>query len=453
MPKLPLDRLEQIYLRIFDSEFLRRIIRNSSYLVSATVISAGIGMVQGALQARVLGVAGVGLLAAVATFANVVNRFTSFRIDELVVKYVRLYQERQQPQMAAAVYKLAAILEAGGSLAAFVLIALLAPLGVRLFSDTPGVEGVFIVYGSLVLINLFYDSSDGMLQVFNRFDAKSVIDVSQSVLRLVLTIAVFLAGGGLYEIILAELGGRLLRSAAVMLLAFRIARAEWGAGWWRTPISVLQSDRRSLLTFAFSTNLSATVSLVAKDSEDLWVNAFLGNVAGGLYSLARTLIGFLQIPVSPLPSTTYPELSRAVAQNNWPAVRKVLGRGSGLAALYSLPVAVLLVFFGRDLILLYSGNPDFLPAYAPLIILVLGYTFANIFYWSRAALLAFNRPIYPTLVNLAGMVLKVAGVLLFASGGAVAFAALLSGYYIFTVSLSVLRIFQDLRAHPAAAAA
>lgn len=453
MFKLPLDRLEKLYLRIFDSEFLRRIIRNSSYLVSATVISAGIGMLQGALQFRALenvglGVAGIGLLGAVATFSNVINRFTSFRIDELVVKYMRLYQERGEPKMAAAVYKLAAILEAGGSVVAFALIALLAPLGVQLFSDIPGMEGIFIAYGSLVLINLFYDSSDGMLQVFNRFDAKSVIDVCQSVLRLVLTVVVYFTGGGLYEIILAELGGRLLRSLAVMLLAFRIAAKEWGRDWWRTPIATLQSDRRSLLAFAFSTNLSATVSLVAKDSEDLWVNAFLGNLAGGLYSLARTLIGFLQIPVSPLPYTTYPELSRAVAQNNWAAVRKVLGRGSALAALYSLPVALLLVFFGRELILLYSGNPESLPAYAPLIILVAGYSFANIFYWSRAALLAFNRPIYPTLVNLAGMVLKVIGVFLFSSGGAVAFAALLSGYYIFTVSLSVLRILSDLRAHP-----
>ncbi len=447
MLKLPLDRLEQLYLRAFDSEFLRRIVKNSSYLVSATVLAAGMGMVQNALQARVLNVSGLGLLAAIATFSNVINRFTSFRIDELVVKYVRLYQERKQYKMAAAVYKLAALLEAGGSIVAFVLIALLAPLGVRLFSDTSGVEWVFILYGSLVLINLIFDSSDGMLQVFDRFDAKSVIDIAQSVLRLGLTVWVFVTGGGLFEIVLAELAGRLLRSAAVMTLAFRTANKEWGRGWWRTPIAVLHSDQRSLLTFAFSTNLSATVSLVAKDSEDLWVNAFLGNTAGGFYSLARTMIGFLQIPVSPLPSTTYPELSRAVAQDNWAAVRKVLGRGSALAALYSLPVAILLVIFGQNVILLYTGNPDFLPAYLPLVVLIGGYTFANVFYWSRAALLAFNRPVYPAIVNLAGMLLKVAGILLFASAGAVAFAALLSGYYIFTVSLSVMRIVGDLRAH------
>jgi len=451
MFRLPLERLEQLYLRAFDSEFLQRIVKNSSYLVSATVLAAGMGMVQNAFQARTLGAAGIGLLAAVATFSNVINRFTSFRIDELVVKFVRLYEERKQHKLAAAVYKLAALLEMGGSVAAFLLIMALAPLGVTLFSDIPGVESIFILYGSLVLINIFFDSSDGILQVFNRFDVKSIIDICQGLVRLGLTIYVFFTGGGLQEMILAELAGRLLRSIAVMAFAFHTAGKQWGAGWWRTPLSVLRKDRRSLLTFAFSTNLSATVSLVSKDSEDLWVNAFLGNVTGGFYSLARTLIGLLQIPVSPLPSTTYPELSRAVAQDNWAAVRKVLGRGSVLAALYSIPVAVVLILFGREVIVLYA-NPEFLPAYKPLVILVLGYTFANIFYWNRAALLAFNRPVYPTLVNLGGMLLKVAGIFLFASYGAVAFAALLSGYYIFTVSLAVLRVVADLRAHQPLAA-
>ncbi|MCW5888527.1 MAG: oligosaccharide flippase family protein, partial [Anaerolineales bacterium] len=152
MFRQPFAALNKIYLRIFDSEFMRRILRNSSYLVSATVVTAGIGFVQNAIQFRVLGVAGIGLLAAIVAFANVINRFTAFRIDELVIKYVRLYVERKEPLKAAAVYKLAALLEAGGSLLAFVLIYVLAPLGVQFFSDVSGVEALFVLYGTLVLI-------------------------------------------------------------------------------------------------------------------------------------------------------------------------------------------------------------------------------------------------------------------------------------------------------------
>lgn len=456
MLKTPFERLQALYLRVFNSEFMRRILRNSSYLVASSVIVGGLGFVQGALQARVLGAAGLGLLVAISGFTNLINRLTSFRIDEMVVRYVRLYEERSQHDKAAAVFKMAGLLEMSGAIAAFLLIVWLAPLGVHFFSDTPGTESWFILYGSLVLVNLIFDSSDGVLQVFDRFDAKAVIDVVQSLVRLGATAYVLLQGGGLFEIILAELAGRLVRAVGIIGMAFYTARKSWGAGWWRVPFHVLHAERRSLLTFAFSTNLSATVSLVAKDSEDLWANAFLGNAGAGIYSLARSLIGLLQIPISPLPATTYPELSRAVAQDDWGSVRGVLKRGSFLGSLYSLPVALILIVFGKQITLLYGGSPEFLASYTPLVILTVGYTFVNVFYWNRAALLAFNRPVYPTLVNLAGAVLKVAGILLWAAAyGAIAFAALLAGYYIFTVGLAVLRVVEDVRHHlaPAEAAA
>jgi hypothetical protein len=84
------------------------------------------------------------------------------------------------------------------------------------------------------------------------------------------------------------------------------------------------------------------------------------------------------------------------------------------------------------------------------VILLVGYTFVNIFYWNRVALLSLARPVFPTMVNFAGMVLKVSAIfLLVPRYGYLAFAALLSGYYLFTVGVAVVRIFVDLRARAA----
>jgi len=178
----------------------------------------------------------------------------------------------------------------------------------------------------------------------------------------------------------------------------------------------------------------------------------LGNVVGGFYGIARTLNGLLQIPVSPLPSTTYPELSRAVAQNDWKSVNTVLKRGSLLASLYSLPVTLILIVFGKAFIGLYVGAgysaQDIQMIYMPLVVLLLGFSFVNIFYWNRAALLAFNRPVYPTIVNFIGMLIKVSVVLFFGARlGALGFAAALIGYYVFTVGLAVQRVRKDVRQH------
>ena len=75
----------------------------------------------------------------------------------------------------------------------------------------------------------------------------------------------------------------------------------------------------------------------------------------------------------------------------------------------------------------------------------MGFTVDNIFFWNRVTLLALNRPAYPTAVNFVGMLFKVIGIfLLVPQFGTLGFAALLSGYYLFTVGLAALRVDLDL---------
>jgi O-antigen/teichoic acid export membrane protein len=70
----------------------------------------------------------------------------------------------------------------------------------------------------------------------------------------------------------------------------------------------------------------------------------------------------------------------------------------------------------------------------------------NVFFWNRVALLALNRPVYPTIVNFVGMVIKVTATIIFVPQyGFLVFAGLLSGYYIFTVSLAAIKVNKDVR--------
>jgi len=440
-----IQRSQQLFHRAFETEILRRIVKNSSYLVSASGFTAALGFVQGIFVARLLGPAGVGLFSAVRSFTGVANRFASFRIHEMVVRYVRLYEERGDQEKAAAVFKIAGVLEMAGALIAFAIIWGLASVGARLFGQDPASTPLFVLYGSVVLINLLFESATGLLQVFDRFRVMAIITAVQGVFTLVFVVAAYWMQASLGGVVLAYVGGKFLGGLATTVAAFMTAGREWGWMWWRVPLQVLQEDRRNLLTFAFSTNASGTISLVAKDSEALWVSGFLGTTQAGFYSVALWLVGILQIPISPLPSTTYPEISREIVRRDWKNVRFVLRRGSWLAAVYSLPVTLGLITLGWWLIPFVYGV-DFAPAYPVLVILLIGYTFTNIFYWNRIALLALNRPVFPTIVNFSGMLLKVAGIFWLASKfGALAFAGLLSGYFIFTVGAAAARVILDLR--------
>ncbi|MFM8320796.1 MAG: lipopolysaccharide biosynthesis protein [Chloroflexota bacterium] len=409
--------------------FFRRVVKNSGYLFSATGLTAAAGMLQGVLVTRLLGVSGYGILGAITLFTSLVNNFVSFRMSEIVVKYVGQYSENGDQPGAAAVFKLAALVEMLASLLAFALLYLLAPLGARYLAKDPSAAGWFVAYGLVVLANLIAESSTGLLQIFNRFRRVAVLSVAGSLVTLAVTAVVYLAGGGLLGVLLAYLAGKSFSALGLTLSALGEAAWRWGPGWWRTPLAQLAPRRSELARFAISTNISASLSLVTKDSELLWVSLLRGPLETGYYRLALSLSNLVQMPVNVLPQATYPELSRQAAVGNWKGMRSLLRHGTLLAGGYTLAAALFLGLFGRPLIA-WVYTPDFLPAYPALMILLVGLLVANTFYWRRTALLALGQAGYPARVNLALAALKLLAIVaLVPRFGYLASAALLSAFY------------------------
>lgn len=421
--------IDQLLNRLFGKETFRRIARNAGYLFSTTTIGAAMGMLQGILTARLLGVTGYGILGAVIMFTSLVNKFVSFRMSELVVKYVGQFSERSENRKAAAVFKAALLAEFSASLIAFGLVWLLAPLGAQFLAKDNSTASIFILYGLVILANLVAESSNGLLQTFDRFRRIALLSVLQSVVSLVLIGVIYLTAGNLQQVVSAYIIGKLTFGLGISLAAFGEARRQWGAGWQRTPLSALKGHLGELARFAFHTNISATINLINKDSELFWVSFFRGPTETGLYKLALTLANIVELPITPLPNATYPELSRQVARGDWQGMRQVLRRGTLLAGAYSLAAVIFLFISGRWIIQ-YIYSPDFLPSYPALLILLTGYLIGNTVYWRRVSLLALGRADFPAKVNLILAAAKLVGILLLVPRfGFLASAALLAAFY------------------------
>ena len=424
---------------------MRRIFKNSGYLFSATGIAAGISMLQSILVGRLLGVAGLGLLGTITVFISVVNKFVSFRMTELVIKYVGHYTETGDQRRAAVVFKSAALAEMAASIAAFLLICLLAPLAATYLAKDASLAYLFVLYGLIVLANLISESSTGLLQVFDRYRRIASLNVVQSILTLVIIFWVYVTNGNIVQIVVAYLIGKTVGALILTIAALTEAGRHWGPGWWKTPFSLLRPQARELTHFAVSTNLSASLNLINKDGELLWVSLFRGPVEAGFYRTAMSIVNLVQMPVSPLPDATYPEINREAAHKNWKNMRQVLRQGMLIAGGFTLAVAVFLAAFGRQVILLLYKNPGFLPAYPALMIMLVGFLVANTFYWNRIALLTLGRPDFPTKVNLVLAVIKIIGILLLVPKfGYLASAALFAGYYICSTSLAAWKTYQIL---------
>lgn len=447
MPDPSTSKISVLFNRLVGNELIQRVLKNSGYLFSATGIAAALSMVQSILVARLLGVTDFGILGTITLFTSVVNKFASFRMSELVIKYVGEYTVEGDETRAAAVFKSAGILETMTSFFAFGLIWLLAPLGAQYLAKDSGATFWFVLYGLIVLANFMAESSTGLIQIFDRFKIIAGITIGQSILTLSLVGFVFINQGGLFEIVLAYMGGKIAGAIASATAAVVLATQQWGTSWWRVPVGLLRDRTNEIVRFAFSTNISATINLVNKDGELLWVSALTGPTGAGYYKLALSLANLIQLPVSPLPQATYPELSREVAGKNWDNMRYVLRQGSLMAFAYSALAGLFLLIFGRPLIA-FLYTPEFLPSFPALIILMVGLLVANTFYWNRISLLSLGLADYPAKINSIAALFKIIGILAIVPiYGYLGSAALLSSYYIFSVSLNVRKTFRELKNH------
>jgi O-antigen/teichoic acid export membrane protein len=432
--------IRKVIDRFLENELFRRVVKNSGYLFGTTGISAALSMLQGILTARLLGVEAFGVLGAITSFTSMVNKFISFRMGELVIKYVAHYSEHDDQDRAAAVFKLAALIETFASFLAFGLLWLLAPLGARYLAKDPDAIGLFHVYSFIVLANMIGESSMGLLQIYDRFPRVALAQLVQSICTLVLITVTFILDGNIIGILLAYVAGKTVGALGLTLFALKEAGQQWGGNWWRKPLSTLSGTMRELAHFAINTNISASLSLVTKDSEVLWVSLFRNNTEAGYYKLALALANMVQLPISPLPQATFPEISRQAARREWESMKYIMRQGSRLAGGYSLLVTLFLVIFGQPLIAFFY-TPEYLPAYPALLILLAGYLIANTFYWRRVVLLALGQPGFPAKLNTVLASFKALGIVLFVPRyGYLASAALLAGFYWVGSLISVWKI-------------
>ena len=421
-----------------EDELLRRIVANTGYLFSSNTLSIVLSALQSALAARLLGVASWGTLGVVTGFVASVDRLFSFRMGELVVKYVGQYLTEGKKPHAAAIVKAAALTEAASGLAAFAVVVLLAPFAAAYIAKDPATRSLFLFYGLYLFGNAVVETATALLQVGDHFRSQAGINLAQNVLTLGVTAYAFVTNGDLGLVLLAYLLGKLAFGLGLTGWAGWRARRLLGEDWWRAPLSLLP-PAREFWRFALSSNFSGTVNLVTRDSEVLWVSYFLSPLEAGYYKTALSLINLILVPINPFISTSFPEITRAAAERAWGRLRTLLRRLTIISGAWTALVVVGLLFLGNVLIGLMYGNA-FVPATSAALVLLIGFGVANILYWNRPLLLSLDQPTYPLKVMAFAGIVKVAlSFVLVPRYGYLAEAALLSAFFVVSVGLIVWR--------------
>jgi O-antigen/teichoic acid export membrane protein len=423
---------------------LGRVVRNSSYLFISNALSAVISIV----TAILLGVVDYGMLGIITAFVSNANRLLSFRMSELVVKYVSEAVASGNKEKAAAIVRAAGGVEALTSLIAYLVVLALSPLAAKYIAHDSGFTLFFYIYGLYILTNFATETATGVLQVSGHYRSQALINLIQSVVTALGIVYAFYTKAGLLTVLIAYLLGKVILGLAPIFVALYWLPRYLYHGWQKSTYS-LKPLRKELVRFGVSTNFSGTINMVARDSEVLWVGYFFSPLVAGFFKTALAIINLVVMPITPFISTTYPEITQSIATRQWVRLKNLLRRVTMLSGCWTFAISVGLLLFGRQLLfnpITILGRtfslyyPGFLPAFPILLVLLVGFGFANTFFWNRPLLLAFNQAGYALWAAFLGMLIKVClALVLLPDAGYMAEAWLLSGYFIITVGAMVWR--------------
>ncbi len=443
-----------------DDNLLRRIVRNSSYLFGSNVVSAVLSFSQTIIAVRLIGVTNWGLVAVVQTFASNINRFLSFRMSEVVVKHLGKSLVEEKKQEAAALVKAAGLTEAAMSVIGFMLVVALAPWASRVFAGDATTAPVFVFYGLIILSNLVFETSTGILQATHRFDHLARVNLINSIIT-------FTMIGGTYilfrwtsliksphlliAILLAYVLGKTYTNISQVSVALKELKHVLAPGWWKTPLRALPG-KPALFMFAMNTNLNGTMNLLFRDNILLYVAVLLSVTAVGYFKIAMTLTIPITLILDPLIAPTYTEISRTIAKFQWGTTLRLLKRVTMITGGVVLAIWTAWALTGWWIIpTVYKPQAN--PVYPLLLILVAGYGFASTFQWNRPLFLSLGKAGYPVLITLLIGIIEL--VLIFSlvpSYGYLMMAIILSGYFIVSqgfISLrGILEIYRRSRAEP-----
>jgi O-antigen/teichoic acid export membrane protein len=272
-----------------------------------------------------------------------------------VTVYVARFHAEANDQKASAVASTAlAIFLAAATLviaASFTLAALV----VRLFHIPDGYQlaarVVLILAGLNVAISLISGVFGSILAARHRFDLSNLIEVANSVLSAIAIFFVLSAGKGLIALSLLNLFFGVAAGLAYTITAFRV--------YPTLKINPFYCDREhlrlifSISVYAFLLQISFNLIFY---TDSVVIGRFLSLSLITYFAIAGNLMNYSRALISGISTTLTPRASALEASGGREQVQKLLIKGTSLATVVMLPIAVTFLLRGSSFIRLWMGR-------------------------------------------------------------------------------------------------
>lgn len=339
--------------RLSHDDLARRLGRNVRALLSAQAVSAVLGLVALAVVARALGPDGLGVLALIEAYVRTVDRFVRLESWQTLLRHGMMELAAGREESFRRLVKASTIFDAVAAAAAAVVALAGLALAAPLLGFSARQTWVAAFFASTLF--LFLSSTPtAVLRLFDRFDLLARVSVAGAVLRLVLALAAWAAGGDIVHFAAVLALGEVAQQTALLALGWRELRRRGHGSALRLPLRGIRAEHPGLFAFLLNANATVIARQGAQRLDLIIVGAMLDPAAVGFLQLAKRTAQTAFRFAAPLQQAIYPELARLWAEGRADAFRRVtLGINTGalgLAVVFAaagvaiMPAAVDIVF-------------------------------------------------------------------------------------------------------------
>ncbi|WP_162249631.1 lipopolysaccharide biosynthesis protein [Altererythrobacter sp. Root672] len=331
---------------------IRRALQNTGWLMGARGVNGVLSLAYLALVTRALGLEGFGYFTLCLTFAQAVAGLTSFQTWQAVIRWG---QQREAVKDAVGFALALDLLAVGvGAVASALLLAFAGdwlPIPQDLRPEAYALTLVFLLS--------IRSTPTGILRLHDRFAKGAGADTVTSIVRVIGAGIVAIAVPTIEAFLIVWALAEIATAATYWIFALQCQKVDLS----RISLRRLPRAEPGAWAFVWGTALSGTLQIASRQILVLLVGALGGATLAGIYRVAAQLGEGLLKLAQALMRATYPELVRD------PEAARHIASRIGKIALYTGLGTVLFSVLGGHWVIKVIAGPEFIAAYAPMIIL------------------------------------------------------------------------------------
>lgn len=322
-----------------------RVLKNFGVVLRGRGIAAAFNLAATALMANALAATEFGLVILLHTYVLAIRGFLNFRTYEAIVRFGVPLHENGEAGELRQLFRTTTVIDVTSALAATLVgISAASFAGSMLHWDAEMISlaGLY----SLVMLTTIGNTPNGILRLYDRFDALSVFYTVGPAIRMIGVAIAWTTGAGMHTFVAIWAAAFVLENTWLFIRGHvEFSRNSdgwiWKGGHWQEIRKTSHEFRHFIAVVYWQTN----IDLMPKHLSVLLAGSMLGPAAAGMFRLARDFSSILSKPAMMLHEVLFPDMTRILHngadgfhQLGYRAV-KVAGAAGFLLVLLSIPAA------------------------------------------------------------------------------------------------------------------